>query len=86
MCFWYGTFTGMLRMSMTIGAMATTRESPVAAVIHVVHPRLDTPFTTKRPLRQGNDLRAANSSMAFMALTTLLVMGKMSGQVWSPVS
>src|SRR5215204_862659 len=75
----------MLSVSITIGAIALTRLSPVAAVSQLVHPRLDAPVTT-------NDLTSkfhsflANSWSASIAFTTLLTIGNRSGQEPSFVS
>ena len=72
----------MFSMSMTIGAMALTRGSPEAAVSQVVHPRFETPFTTKcvtcRPFFRRESTSCCTASMARMAV---FVMGKSKGHV-----
>ena len=78
-------FTGMFSTSITIGAMATMRLSPVAAAIHVVQPRFDTPFTTNRSTALAVRRCAASSLTASMALSALLAMGKSRGHDVSPV-
>src|SRR5687767_3105870 len=72
-------------MSMTAGAMATTRLS-TAAVVQVVQPRFDAPETTNREtfwLPPSAD--AAKALTASMARTALLVIGSRAGHFSSPV-
>jgi len=67
-----------------MGAVAITRLS-ATAVSQLVQPRFDAPVMTK-PSTGVFHSAAANSSMASMAFTALLTMGKSSGHVSSPVS
>jgi hypothetical protein len=69
-------------MSITAGAMATTRGSTAAAV-HVVHPRFEPPETTNRETAWPPV--AANAVTASIARTALLVIGSRAGQRSSPV-
>jgi hypothetical protein len=74
----------MSSMSKTIGAIPATRLSRLAPTIHVVHPRLLAPVTTKRLM--GFAPALVTSSTASIARTALWVMGNNNGQVASPVS
>src|SRR6188508_1818006 len=72
-------------ISITAGAIATTRVS-TAAVVHVVQPRLEAPVTTNRAtllLPPSED--AANWVTASIARTALLVIGSRAGHFSSPV-
>src|SRR4026208_1191487 len=72
-------------MSITAGAIAITRES-TAAVVHVVHPRLEAPETTNRLTRLFPPSGVAeNAVIASIARTALLVMGRRAGHFSSPV-
>src|SRR5262245_2721634 len=71
---------------MTSGAIATTRRSTAAAV-HVVHPRLEAPATTKRETVVAPPAGdAENAVTASIARTALFVIGNWAGQRASPVS
>jgi hypothetical protein len=72
----------MFRVSITIGAMARTRGSPVAAVSQVVQPRFDPPETMKS-LTGTFHSSLVNACKASIALTTLLTIGNKSGQLSS---
>ena len=72
-------------MSMTAGAIATTRRS-VTAVVHVVHPRFDAPDTTNRVTSlPPPSADAVNAVTASMARTALFVIGRRAGHFSSPV-
>ena len=75
----------MFSVSITRGAIAFTRVSPVAAVSQLVHPRLDAPVTTKC-LTSNFHSSLANAWIASIDLTTLLTIGKSSGHDESFVS
>ena len=70
-------------MTMTIGAIATTRSS-TAPVNQVVQPRFEPPVTTNR-VTGGLPFSLAQAWRASMARTALLAIGKSSGQFSSLV-
>ena len=75
----------MLRTSITIGAMATTRLS-TAAVIQVVQPRFEPPATTNLSIGcLPPSSLAKNASTVSIARTTDLTIGNRAGQRLSPV-
>src|SRR6185503_11330784 len=75
----------MLSMSMTNGAMATTRLS-TAAVVQVVHPRLEPPATKNLSTFTSPLVWLAQKEvMVSMARTAALVMGRRAGHFSSPV-
>src|ERR1051325_10397457 len=74
----------MLSVSITMGAMATTRGS-TAAVVQVVQPRLEAPETTKVFTVKGVGSLARKSVTASMARTAAFVIGRRAGQKSSPV-
>src|SRR5438477_5411877 len=74
-----------LSRSITAGAIATTRRS-TAAVVHVVHPRLEPPETTNRLTPAPPPSREAVKAVtASIARTALLVIGRRAGHRSSPV-
>src|SRR5579872_51205 len=74
----------LLRTSITIGMMATTRWS-TAAVVQVVQPRLEPPATTKwSTWTLPPTFESQNAVIVSMARTALFVMGRRSGQLSSP--
>ena len=72
-------------MSITAGAIATTRVS-TAAVVQVVQPRFDPPETTKRFTGSAPPSALADHAVtASIARTAALVIGSRSGHFSSPV-
>ena len=70
-------------MSMTIGAMATTRSSTIA-VVQVVQPRFEPPATTNRfTSAPPPSSVAANAVIVSIARTAAFVIGRRASQISS---